>query len=183
MITGTTSNNMHWKLEGDVLTVSGNGVFFDDIDGGGELPWNAPWNDMGYYIYHVVIEKGCTGIGYYAFCGLVSLEDIQIPDTVSFIGYKAFWECQSLSQVHLPENVRFLHPFSFGKCESLTSITLPESVEEVGMLAFDRCIGLTSLTILNPGIQIEEDSFSGCSNLTELNVPPGIQIDTTNIYD
>lgn len=89
----------------------------------------------------ITIPNGITFIGQYAFEGCTGLKEISIPDSVTEINSNAFTGCTSLSSVKLPENAGFtdINSRTFYGCTSLLSITLPSYIEYVGTNAFGGC--------------------------------------------
>lgn len=134
VISGTTGD-CTWKIEGTVLTISGNGemgIGFDNKNGTGTgmsgigtvmwQPWCCGRYDYSQSITEIVIEEGVTGIADCAFFESEKLQNITIPSSIKKIGKAAFYGCSSL-----------------------TSITLNSSIEEIGISAFDGCTNLTDV--------------------------------------
>ena len=78
---GTCGENATWMLTGTehelTLTISGSGKM-DDYDG-----IDNPWGSRSKKIKTVIVEKGITSIGEYAFYTCESLTSITIPDSVT----------------------------------------------------------------------------------------------------
>ena len=127
-----------WTLSNDgTLTISGG---YMDYYG----PGNAPWYFKRDRIKKVVIEKGVTSIGEYA-----------------------FWNCKTLTSIYIPESVIKIGDHAFDYCSSLTSITIPSSVTSIGKYVFQDCPALTTATI-GMGLTNIQGVFSGCSNVRVL---------------
>ena len=77
--------------------------------------------------------------------GILGIESVEIPDSVTSIG-----------------------SWAFAGCIGLTSITIPDSVTSIGDGAFTYCIGLTSITIPDSVTSIGYEAFEGCSILREV---------------
>ena len=60
----------------------------------------APWYNLRNDIANVIIEKGITSIGDYAFEHSNGLTSVTIPDSVTTIGSYAFFSCVSLTDVY-----------------------------------------------------------------------------------
>jgi hypothetical protein len=54
----------------------------------------------------VIIEKGVTAIGAYAFYNFRNLTEIILPNTMKTIGGSAFLDCSSLDSIYLPTSVQ-----------------------------------------------------------------------------
>ena len=157
-----------WTLsDNGTLTISGTNMQNYGYD-------NIPWYSQKYSIKKVVIEKGVTNIGTYAFYDCPSLTSITIPNTVTNIGMFAFRNCSELTSITIPNSVTIIGKEAFEKCSRLTSITIPNSVTSIGDGAFCECSGLTSVTIPNSVTSIGEMAFSGCSGLTSVTIPNSV---------
>jgi hypothetical protein len=157
-----------WTLsDNGTLTISGTNMQNYGYD-------NIPWYSQRYSIKKVVIEKGVTNIGTYAFYDCPSLTSITIPNTVTNIGMFAFRNCSELNSITIPNSVTIIGKEAFEKCSRLTSITIPNSVTSIGEGAFCECSGLTSVTIPNSVTSIGEMAFSGCSGLTSVTIPNSV---------
>ena len=93
-----SGTNLQWEVDGNTLTIWGNDAMKDYSST--NLP---PWTGAG-LIEHIVIKKGCTGIGTYAFYNMSTpyIKSVSLPKTLEWIGDSAFYMCQSLSEVNDP---------------------------------------------------------------------------------
>ncbi len=122
----------------------------------------------------VVIPKGVTSIGDYAFLGCKKLTSIYIPEGVTSIGDSAFRGCEKLTSVNIPEGVTSIGDYAFSWCKSLTSVNIPESVTSIGDSAFSSCKSLTSVNIPKGVTSIGDSAFSWCKSLTSINIPEAV---------
>ena len=133
-----------------ILTISGTGKMKD---------WTSdsqtPWYSKKDSIKKVVIEKGVTNIGNYAF---YDLEDTNIKERVS---------------VELADSVTSIGNYAFST-SSIGSIYIPESVTSIGEQAFSFCFGLHVVNIPNGIKKIGNKAFLGCNYLTLANIPDDI---------
>ena len=137
---GTCGENLTWRFEDGVLTISGTGAMTDYSPmQGPQVPWAAA------QIKSVVIESGVTSIGDHAFVGQVGLTSITIPDSVTSIGDDAFFYCMSLTSVKIPDGVTRICQKVFQDCSSLTSVEIPDSVASIGSNAFYNCTALKNV--------------------------------------
>ena len=188
-----TTGDCTWRLDGTVLTISGNGAmgdydFYENF---------APW---GIEITKVIIEDGVTSIGSCAFDRCRKLKSITISDSVTSIGWYAFSSCEKLTMVTIPDGVISIGSRAFNDCKSLASITIPTSVASIGDAAFVGCDNLTTvnfyaqncenmgifenpvfwdcpITTINIGNSVNNIpsyAFSGCSCLTDITIPNSI---------
>ena len=159
-------DNLTWKLyEDGTLNISGTGAMKD---------YNADDNPSPAYnnskVKKIVIEKGVTSVGDYAFRSCNNLTSITIPDSVTSIGNSAFYNCSSLTSITIPDSVTSIGTATFSGCKNLTSITIPDSVTSIENSAFVGCKNLTSITIPDSVTSIGESTFKYCSNLKTISL-------------
>lgn len=133
-------------LSGNTLTIRGIGAMQNFTTA--MLP---PWYNNKNSIDTLVIEKGVTTIGDYAF----------------------FW-CEGITgSLNLSEDITIIGNSAFANCTGLNSFAIPESVIKIGEQAFSGCSGLYTLTISKNVTTIGEGAFGTLSyNLSEINVDP-----------
>ena len=107
LASGKCGDSASWKLDTDgVLTITGTGPM---ADYGQHASDNcAPWRIYANDIKKVVVQKGVTAIGSYAFASLERVTSVTIPEGVTSIGSSAFENCGlmaygGLGAVTLPE--------------------------------------------------------------------------------
>lgn len=153
------------------LTISGKGEM-PDADTSAEMPWN----NYSKYISKVVIEKGVTSIGKYAFSHLSELSNLIIPDSVTAIGEWAFAWCSSLASITIPGTVNTISSGLLNGCSNLSEVAIQNGVKYIESGAFSGCTKLAHISIPASVIRIGSsynasyDVFTGCSNLTEITV-------------
>ena len=161
-LAGKAGADSVWSLKNGILTISGNGAIT-----------NYTWKNYAKQIKEIVIEKGITEIGSYAFSTATgyassseysSLVKITLPDGVTKIGEAAFKYDSALKEISLPEGLASIGEYAFQNCTSLQSITIPGSVTSLGQYSFEGCTGLETVStgILGYG------AFNGCSSLKNL---------------
>ena len=99
---GTCGENLTWTYVDatQTLTISGRGAM-DDY-------WNTnniPWYSFSKYILKIIISKGVTNIGDFAFLECKSLTSVTIPNSVTSIGFGAFELCSGLTSITIPNSV------------------------------------------------------------------------------
>ena len=125
----------------------------------------------GNLITNLVIPKGVTSIGDYAFYRCSGLTNVEIPSGVTSIGGDAFYGCSGLTSIEIPSGVTSIGGGAFSGCSGLTSIEIPSGVTSIGNSAFYGCSNLTSIEIPSGVTSIGNYAFSGCSGLTSIEIP------------
>ena len=121
---GKCGENLTYSFNTDTKTliISGTGDMF------GFKQYNKqPWNGYQKDIQKVVIEDGVTSIGDHAFCSLVNLTDISIPESVTSIGDISFSNV-GLTEIHIPSKVNDLQRSIFGNNKTLKIIISEDSL-------------------------------------------------------
>ena len=168
--------NITWRLTKD-------GTLY--ISGQGDMPdydWNKiPWRDFS--INKVVVQKGITSIGSFAFGDCSSLSSIEIPEGVTSIGFHAFGDCSSLSSIKIPKGVTSIEGNAFEGCSSLSSIEIPEGVTSIGSSAFEYCSSLSSIEIPKGVTSIGSGAFAYCSSLSSIKIPEGVTSIESRVFE
>ena len=170
---GTCGENVTWEFDKstDTLFISGTGAMNNNY-----TYYNRPWESYEDDIEKVIINKGVTTIGRYAFYDCNYITSVTIHDSVRFINDYAFEYCESLTNIIIPNSVVTIGDLAFFDCMSLTSVTIPDSVIEIGEEAFSYCTSLTSITLSNNITAINYCTFSDCTNLKSVTIPEGVEI-------
>ena len=146
-----------WELDEEgTLTISGNGCMENYNDTSFQSRW-AHWRGS---IKSIIIRKGVTGIGDYAFLFCDNLTNITIPDSVTTIGQSAFRCCYGLTSINIPDSVTTIGDCALYGCTGLTSVSIPDSVTTIGQSAFSGCTGLTSINLPDSVTSIGGDAFA-----------------------
>ncbi len=150
-------DGVFWSFDREAacIVISGNGKMknFEEIS---EVPW---YPHLG-AIRKVVIEKGVTSVGDWAFCSCENLTDLILADTVETLGVQCFSCCTSLLFVALPEGVRVIRSKAFRSCTSLTEVSLPVTLTDIDMRAFGKDCALTTVYYSGTRLQWEKIRIS-----------------------
>ena len=134
----------------------------------------TPWYPYRTTIKKIVIEKGVTSIGNYAFGGCVAATSISIPDSVTKIGEGAFSSCTRLTSILIPDSVTSIGQDAFQFC-GIREITIPGSVRRIDSRTFYCCFFLQKATI-SEGVQtLASGSFCHCDSLTNITLPQSLK--------
>ena len=118
-----------WSLSEDgVMTIRGKGKV--------KLQSNLAWANKG-NVKQVIIQKGITGIGEYAFGNYDNLTEIKLPKTVNELEEEAFAYCDNLVYITLSPNIRQ----AIYNCCSLKSVTFPKKLKSKENL-IEKCYSL-----------------------------------------
>ena len=121
------------------------------------------------------LREGLEEIGYGAFQGCSSLNDIFIPPTVKVIKDEAFFDCLQRTTVNHREGLEEIGAMAFS-CTSIHSIICPPAVKEIGVGTFQECRRLRGITIPPVVVkEIEKDTYRKCSWLTTVNLGKGLE--------
>ena len=167
-----TVGNLNWELtKSGTLTISGSGAIPDFSPDDGSVPsWNA------HTFNTVIIEKGVTSIGDYAFYQSNALS-IDIADSVTSIGDYAFAKSQLLS-VTIPGKVTTIGKDAFFECQNLVSATVSEGVKSIGDEAFRGCTSLTYIDFPSTITSVGAGAFMDCKEMTRVRFAPGSAVVT-----
>ena len=139
-------------------------------------------------------------IGNYAFYNCTALEEVNLPEGITYVGRSAFFgtaitsfsgnaleyidegafeNCKNLKTFSLEGNValKSIGREAFYGCESLKKIVIPADISELPRGVFSGCKSLEKITFLADDIltDIGNSVFYGCSSLTEINLPETVQ--------
>ena len=172
---GKCGDSAKWTLDAaGTLTISGSGKTWDFID----EDWNAnaPWYDVSLRlrIKKVVVEKGITYVGTWAFYDCSEMTSVSLPTTLETMGASVFMDCTSLTSVTIPAGVTSIGGDFFYGCASLKSVTLPDSLWDVGGCTFMDCASLTSVRLPATLLSISWQMFKDCKSLTSLTIPRSV---------
>ena len=204
---GAKGDNITWEAtpnsdkandgsQGWTLTLEGSGEMadygkaYDDPNGA------VPWESVRNQITQVSIPQGVTRIGNSALWGMVSLENVTIPDSVETIGdnafdgcgvtkivipdsvirigKEAFRTCGSLEEVKLSKSLTDIEDSTFSNCSVLKQMDIPEGVTTIGMQAFSGCESLSSINIPNSVTNIGAVAFYSCVSLSNITIPSSV---------
>ena len=111
--------NARWSLTDGVLRIYGTGDMYN-------YQWNnkAPWYECYESIDNVVIERGITSVGDFAFFYLVNVQEITMPEGITYIGENSFDMCNSIREIYIPASVNYIHELAFDVNYNLENINV-----------------------------------------------------------
>ena len=108
-----------------------------------------------------------TDIGEGAFESCTSLENVEIPSTVTSIKKLTFYNCTSLKSVKLPANINSIENNAFSKC-GLENLEINSGT--IGYRAFWLNQNLKNVKIGNKLSSIDSEAFEECKKLETITI-------------
>lgn len=111
------------------------------------------------------------------------LEEVYIPEGARNIPRSMFFKCISLEKIDIPDSIEEIEDFAFMDCGQLKEISLKEKkgLRRIGISAFENCSSLERIEIPESVVTIDAAAFSGCTNLKEVIFAEDSQLKT--VYD
>ena len=124
------------------------------------------------YKYYAITE-----IGEYAFAG-TGIEQLELPESITYIGSGAFAKCENLSRLEISENIKTNLDYQegvFEGCSSLQYISIPSTWTVIPSKMFKDCVSLNYNPYQNNVVtKIGNNAFEGCTSLTDFTLNEGI---------
>lgn len=122
----------------------------------------------------ITIPDEVTRIGEGVFEESTNIVSVTFPDGLTYIGESAFKGC-SLEEINIPKTVTGVGAFAFAECSALTHIQIPGNVLEIGKQAFYECSALQGVTFEEGLLEIGQYAFWGCESLDEVLLPSSLE--------
>ncbi len=158
-------DNLSWKVEEGVLTISGEGDMTSAMDYD-----EYPWYEYRSQIKTIIIKDGVTSLGEGAFWSS-TVESVNIPEGCRDIQMHAFGNCLNLKEVNLSGKNREIFGYAFWGCNSLSNNMVNEILTHAFLVsgeAFANCSSITSVTIPKNNLWFSGNPFVRCENLAEI---------------
>ncbi len=117
-----------------------------------------------------------------AFKGCKSIEQILLPQDMTYIGEKAFADCDSLVSIEIPEGVTEIGQEAFSYCDRLETVKLPSGLTRIATGLFCESEGLESIIIPKNVESIERSAFYRCKNLKEVVFEKGSRLSVIDAF-
>ncbi len=115
-----------------------------------------------------------SGIGADAFKAVSTINEVVIPDSVTYIGQFAFWGCKELTTINL-NNITNIGIGAFQECAKLSGITFSDKLTSIGDYAFWNCAAIAAVDFPEALETIGEGAFWGCEALTKVEIPAAVK--------
>lgn len=137
----------------------------------------------------IILPAFCERIDELALAYMVRLEEVVMPDTVTYIGPSAFEGDTHLKRVNISKSLKKIPDYAF-KNTALEALTLPDGLEEIGNEAFycettQQLIStfhvesdLFSVVIPSSVKVIGDNAFAGREKLSDVKIPETVQLGT-----
>lgn len=116
-------------------------------------------------VKRIIVSKGITGIGEYAFHGCGNVTKITLPDTVTTLGKGCFQGCEKLKTLVVPKRVTRIPCAAFLNCYSLKSVQLSDGLKAIQDDAFSGCQSLKKLVIPDSVTHMDKNTIRDCRSL------------------
>ena len=155
-----------------VVAVNGGSTLYGTVTSypADEIPRTA---FFGKKLTSVVLPAGLKAIGYAAFAGCYQLQQVTLPETVTYIDDYAF-SGSALTSVELPSSITGMGKGVFSRCESMEQAIIHASY--VGDFAFLGDFSLNSVTLGSEVQFILRGVFNGCTALQTIDIDPACRI-------
>lgn len=136
---GSCGSGVKWALDGETLTISGNGEIadFDSQRPSYEIYKNN--------IKNIVVDHGITRIGNKSFINYTNLKSLTFSDGLVSIGVSAFEGCDQLQNFVLPISLETIEDYAFRRCNGISIFTVPLNVSSIGRGAMGGCKKLSEI--------------------------------------
>ena len=111
------------------------------------------------------ILPGVTKIDTGAFC-YTTLNNIDIPDTVSEFGNSVFLHSERLLEITIPYGVTSISECAFSACSSSQNVSIPDTVTSINGSAFSSCTSLNDLVVPDSVTSISTYAFRDVPHVT-----------------
>lgn len=129
---------------------------------------SPPWESRKDEVKSVLIQKGVTTIGNYAFSDCKNLTGVYYGEDITSIGKCAFSGCEKMSKFLISNKVTSIGCSAFERCTSLTEIKLPESITKIEKETFSGCSGLITAFFSEKIQSVDDGAFENCNALKDV---------------
>ena len=133
-------------------------------------------------LQEVIIPDSVTYIDMHVFANCKNLSKVVLGSGITIIDRDVFSGCESLSDINLPNTLTKIEQDAFYKCKSLTEISFGPNMKTICSSAFNTCTSLETVTF-NDGLErIESSAFASCETLKSVDVPDSVTFLGGNVF-
>lgn len=182
---GTCGDDIDWYLfDTGELYLTGMGDMYDyDIHSIN----SSPWNKYAETINTITVSEGITGIGRSAFCYLINLKRVSLPNSIKICKNSFFEACPEIETLEYEGSIsdwcNITHMGYYPSADSfiidgevLENLVIPEGVTSVPDYAFSRCKSLKTVELPSTVRSIGEYAFYECLNMDSVSLNDGLEI-------
>ncbi len=131
----------------------------------------------------VKIPKGIRRIETEVFRDRLTLQEVEIPDTVEEIGARAFHGTGWLRRKQEASPMVVVHGMLLDGSGCTGEVVVPKEVRLICGWAFANGLGIEKIRFLSDQVRVEAYAFRNCIHLREMTLPDGTCITFTGIAD
>jgi len=129
----------------------------------------------------IIIPAEINEIGQYAFnMSKVRVIHFAPESKLDTIHSSAFADQTTLEDIYLPNSLTYIGDCAFKGCTGLTKLEIPSSLKRIGLLAFANCTKLSSVYFNDGLIDLELCAFEGDTSLSGVHIPSTIKNNGTS---
>ena len=122
---------------------------------------------------NTVIPNTVTNIGQWSYQGLVGMDEVIIPSSVTNISHVAFASSE-IKRITIPGTVKTIENGAFDMCLYLEEVYIEDGLTSLGREAFRLCPNLKHCRLPNTITALPYGLFWQCDNLQELIIPNSV---------
>jgi hypothetical protein len=159
-----------------------NGINYELIDDGQGSPFLVSGGELISYAgfaKDIVIPSEVIKIGDGVFEGKLSIESVEMADSVAVIGVEAFKDCRNLKEINMPKSITSILDNAFYNCINIDMIVIEKEVNSIGEDIFGGCEFLNLKCFYGSDI----DNYAKSNNMQILYLPDDMPIEELIVED
>ena len=121
------------------------------------------------------IPDSVNSMGTYVFSGDNKIKNVYLPKGRINITEGVFYNCNSLESITFPDTVEAIREYAFGNCSTLKEVKLSPKLNYIYSYAFSGCASLEKLHLPDSTKQVQRNAFENCEALTDIILGAGIK--------
>lgn len=132
---------------------------------------------------NIELPNSITMIGNNAFEYCTNLVSIEFPQSLVSIGDNAFHNCNNMSEVVFSDNITNIGNYAFNFCPKLQNVELPKNLKTISDGVFSDCRSLESIILPDGLTNIKNAAFDGCKRLKSIFIPRNVNNIDVNAFN